>query len=212
MGEQLVLHVLVQLAVFRDELMVQVNFPLHIFGMHCNNYAAKCMCFQPGPQQGRYGIPCFLQQGKPWEGRPCLAGSGSGIDAARMGGRDKTAGTGLPASWQLNHGYRCSCGSEWRSRYRIQASRDRAPGKMVVRLDRAETEASLVFEIGDAHPSALTKNDTGGTCQRLSTSAREDRSIDASQRDLKHLAAGVNASMRSVPSARMIPIVPSPVH
>ena len=45
MGEQLVLHVLVQYAVFGDELIMQVNFPLHISSMHYNNYAVKCIPF-----------------------------------------------------------------------------------------------------------------------------------------------------------------------
>ena len=45
--EQLVLYVLVQFAVFGDKLIVQVDFPLHRFSMHYDNYAVKCMCWPP---------------------------------------------------------------------------------------------------------------------------------------------------------------------
>jgi hypothetical protein len=45
-ASKFVLHVLVQFAIFGDELIVQVNFPLHIFSMHHNNYAVKCILFQ----------------------------------------------------------------------------------------------------------------------------------------------------------------------
>jgi len=45
--EQRVLYVLVQFAVFGDELIVQVDFPLHLFSMHYDNYAVKCI-YTPG--------------------------------------------------------------------------------------------------------------------------------------------------------------------
>jgi hypothetical protein len=40
-GQQLVLHVLMQVAVLGDEIIMKIDSPLHISIMHCNNYSVK---------------------------------------------------------------------------------------------------------------------------------------------------------------------------
>lgn len=42
-GQQFVLHIMVQLAVLANEIVTQVNFPLHYSSMHHNNYAVQCI-------------------------------------------------------------------------------------------------------------------------------------------------------------------------
>jgi hypothetical protein len=64
------------------------------------------------------------------------------------------------------------------------------PGKPYIALEGAAVKCSNVNGVPNP-ASALTKSDPGGTCQRLPTSVGEGGSLDASQRDRKHLAAGV---------------------
>jgi len=52
-GQQLVLHVLMQVAVLGDEIIMEINSPLHISIMHCNNYSVKFIWLSSTDQRGR---------------------------------------------------------------------------------------------------------------------------------------------------------------
>jgi len=43
MRQQLVLNVPVQIVVLGDEIVMEINLPLHLLSMHGKDYAVKCM-------------------------------------------------------------------------------------------------------------------------------------------------------------------------